>query len=760
MEIGLQSSAMLLGRRGECRRIDALLSTARSGRGATLVVRGEPGIGKSALLDYAVRRASQAIVLRARGTESDAEYAFAGLHDFLRPIDSLVEELPSSQERALRAALRLEASPGDDRFMVAAATLGILSAAAEVTPVLIAIDDAHWIDSASMDALVFALRRLEHDAVAALLAVRDGEPTRLDLGRFDELRVVGLDVTSSAALAARSGRQLSGHDLEALLALSRGNPLAIIELSHHGLPARTDGGLNEPFTVSESVQRSYVRRIHDLPLSAKTVLLIAAADDRNDLATVVSAARALGYDDLALDIAEQSGLVEVVGNRLEFRHPLARSALYQAAAASERRRVHRALADVQLGDDVQARRAWHLAAAAVGPEEPVAYELERAAVGTASRGGHLAASAALERASRLTPDEEARARRLVAAGEQAWYGGSASEAERLFSSAFAATRDPVRRTEVQRWRARISRFAGRPLEAESILAEEVSLASPNDPGTAALLADAVGLLLFAGQLSDGLSAARRAWQLAPDSHDLGSSLGIALMLSGDHDQAVVHLRRAVASASGGTATVWTRINVTYVLCWLCEYRRACELALAGLAETRRQSAPGLVVPWLEAVGNHEFNTGDWTNADAAHSEVLHLAADTAPCECRECALDERCDRRRSWTGRGLSRAAGATREPRRRDRLLWRPGQAVRAGPSCAVARKPRSRHRRAGAHCGSGPRAGHRFPPATNLRPRRGVFPPRSRGGGCGRSGADALSRSPVVGACRVRTLPRARGG
>src|SRR6266540_1989846 len=365
---------MFVGRAEERARIERLFAAAGSGRGGALVVRGEAGVGKTALIERAVSAAERFRVLHAGGVESEAELPFAALHELVHPIVDLVEELPEPQSRAMRAALALELGAPADRFAVHAAALGLIAAAAADEPVLCILDDAHWLDQASADALVFAARRIEHDPVAMVFATRD-PPWPFAADGLSELRLGGLADEEAKELLRAAAPSLTPRVVERLVKAAAGNPLALREFA---------------------------------PLAADT-------EDTDE----------------PLAEAERAGFL-TRGSRLELSHPLARSALYQAASPAERRSAHKALGSATRAPD---RRAWHLAAAAEAPDEEVAAALEEAAAVAGERGGVAAEAAALERAARLTPDDEARARRLLRAGFAADAAGRFYRAEHLLAEA-------------------------------------------------------------------------------------------------------------------------------------------------------------------------------------------------------------------------------------------------------------------------------------------------------------------------------------
>src|SRR5215470_16506894 len=435
---------VLYGRREECAAVDRLLQAAREGHSRVLVLRGEAGAGKSALLAFAAGEARGMTVLRAAGVEAEVELPFAALHQLLRLLLDRLGRLPAAQAAALRAAFGLAARAGDhdpgddrpgDRFLLSVGVLSLLADAAEQRPLVCLLDDAHWLDQASADALVFAGRRLGEEGIGLLFAARDAEPRRFDAPGLPEVQLGGLDAAAARELlaAAAPAAPVAGVR-DRLLAAAGGNPLALLELPAALSAAQLAGRapLPDPLPVGAGVERAFADRAGRLPAAARTMLLLAAADDTGAAATVWRAARGLRLDAGALGPAEAARLVRVASGRVEFRHPLVRSAVYRAATFAERRAVHLALAGA-LDEVGQAdRRAWHRAAAA----------------------------AALERAAELTGQEPARARRLAAGAEAAWLAGRPAWALELAVRAGQLGPPPRLRAGLQQLRGRIEVWSG------------------------------------------------------------------------------------------------------------------------------------------------------------------------------------------------------------------------------------------------------------------------------------------------------------
>ncbi|HET6748916.1 MAG TPA: AAA family ATPase, partial [Actinomycetes bacterium] len=373
---------MLYGRRAECDALERLLADARRSRSGVLVVRGEAGAGKSALLDHAAGQATGMRVLRAAGVESEAELPFAALQQLLRPVLGLAGRLPGPQAAALGGALGLSPPErDDDRFLVSVAVLSLLGEAAEERPLLCLVDEAQWLDRSSAEALAFAARRLEAEGVVCLFAARDGGPRDFPAPGLPELRLQGLDPEAAAALLAGTGLDLPAEVVERLVERTGGNPLALLELPGSLTPDQLAGraALEDVLPLTTRLERTFGEQVRSLPREARTLLLVAAAETTGDPAVVLRAGARLGVGVAALDQAESAGLVRTGDGRLAFRHPLVRSATYRTTPLAARQAAHRALAEVLDGEAQRDQRAWHLATATVGPDEAAAGGLEDSA---------------------------------------------------------------------------------------------------------------------------------------------------------------------------------------------------------------------------------------------------------------------------------------------------------------------------------------------------------------------------------------------
>lgn len=426
----------LLGRASECALLDDLGASVRGGKSRSLVLRGEAGIGKTALLDYLVESVSDLTVVRAVGVESEMELPYASLHLLCSPLLDRLSRLPSPQRSALAVVFGLSDGAPPDRFLVGLAVLTLLSEVAEEGPLLCVIDDAQWLDRASALTLAFVARRLLAEAVGVVLAVRQ---VPAELSHLPELEVRGLVNGDAQALLRSAVRsKLDERVRDRIIAETRGNPLALLELPRGLTATQLAGGFGflGAQGLSGRIEESFIRRLETLSDAARCVVLLAAAEPVGDPELFWRAAERLGIAGAVDSAAETAGLL-AIDQQVTFRHPLVRSAVYRSAGPAERRAVHLALAqstDRELDPD---RRAWHLAGAAVGPDENVALELERSAVRAQARGGLAAAAAFLQRAVELTDEPAQRVDRALAAADASLQAG-----------AFQMTRDLLARTEV------------------------------------------------------------------------------------------------------------------------------------------------------------------------------------------------------------------------------------------------------------------------------------------------------------------------
>jgi DNA-binding CsgD family transcriptional regulator len=508
-------------RRAECGVLDRFVDGVRAGEGRALVVRGEPGVGKTVLLDYLAGRASGCRVARAAGVQSEMELAFAGLHQLCAPMLEHAGSLPAPQREALRTAFGLSAGPAPDRFLVGLAVLGLLSEAAGERPLICVVDDEQWLDRASAQALGFAARRLAADPVGLVFATRvPGE----DLAGLPLLLVEGLDEDDARALLESAlTAPLDAQVREQIIADTNGNPLALLELPRGLTPTQLAGGfgLSGTAPLDGRIEDSFRRQVEALPAQTQRLVQLAAADPSGDPVLVWRAAERLGIGAEAAGSAADAGLVEF-GARVRFRHPLVRSAAYQSASDQARQEAHGALAEVTDPAVDPDRRAWHRAQAAPGPDEDVAAELERSAGRAQARGGLAAAAAFLERAALLTPEPGRRAGRLLAAARATREAGAPDVALGLLAAVQAGPLDALRAAQVEYLRGQIADDQRRSSEAARLL---LSAARRLEPLNAALAREthleALTAAMYVGDLfiPGGAREAAEAARAAPPAPD-------------------------------------------------------------------------------------------------------------------------------------------------------------------------------------------------------------------------------------------------
>ena len=530
----------------------------RAGEGRALVVRGEPGVGKTVLLDYLAGRASGCRVARAAGVQSEMELAFAGLHQLCAPMLDHAESLPVPQREALRTAFGLSAGPVPDRFLVGLAVLGLLSETAGERPLICVVDDQQWLDRASAQALGFAARRLAADPVGLVFAARvPGE----DVAGLPELVVEGLAEDDARALLESVLTGLTG-PLDArvrdrIIADTHGNPLALLELPRGLTPAQLTGGfgVSSAVPLDGRIEESFGRQLEALPAQTRRLVQLAAADPSGDPVLVWRAAGRLAIGAGAAGPAAEAGLAEF-GARVRFRHPLVRSAAYRSASVQTRQELHGALAEATDPAVDPDRRAWHRAQAAPGPDEEVAAELEQCAGRAQRRGGLAAAAAFLERSAGLTLDPARRAQRALAAAQAKHQAGALDAALGLLAMAQAGPLDELQRARGDLLRAQIAFASSHGRDAPPLMLSAAKQLEALDVGLAReTYLEAFTAALFVGRLSPAVGDVARAARMAPAppaparAPDLLLD-GLALLVTEGYAAGTPALRRALLAFRG------------------------------------------------------------------------------------------------------------------------------------------------------------------------------------------------------------------
>jgi DNA-binding CsgD family transcriptional regulator len=620
---------MLLGRDLERRKIDEALVQARSGTSAIVALVGEPGIGKTELLGYAAQRAVGMQQLRARGIESEAQIPFGSLLELIRPALLMLEKIPEPQAAALEGALALRPGTAHDRFAVGAATLSILAAYADQAPVAVIVDDAQWLDGSSAQALLFSFRRLVADPIAVFIACRADEPSLLDGASLPTVSIKGLTSGESAILVPGLAPEVATR----LHLAAAGNPLALLELAAnaHELALAPEGA---PVLVSATISRAFLQRADLLDQVARQALVLSAASDTGDLPTLERAAARLGIDLSALAAAESAGLVRLQAGVVEFRHPLARSAIYADAPASQRREAHRALAAAMPDRDID-RRAWHLAVAAAGTDETASAALEQAGLRGRDRSAYATATTAFERAGRLTTNTERRARLLREAAETGWLAGFTDRAVGLLGEARASTGDSVTLVEIDHLAGHIATRCGPVMRGYAILTEAAGRADPER--AVAMLAEAAFACLYAGNPVQMLAVAARAQAVLPTHASprarflAAMSAGMAAILGGDAAAGARAVHAAVALAEGSAGLredlqliPWLALGPMF----LRQTAAGRPLLEHALRTARTRAAVGALPVVLNLIARDQAATDRWAAAAATYQEAIELARES------------------------------------------------------------------------------------------------------------------------------------
>ncbi|MEV4166421.1 helix-turn-helix transcriptional regulator [Nonomuraea dietziae] len=629
---------MMHGRQREREAIARLLADARGGRSGVLVLRGEAGIGKSALLRHAIQSAATSEpmrVLTCAGVESEVEHAFSGLLGLLRPILDHLDVLPSVQAEALRGALGLTDSAAPEflisDFLVSAAVLTLLSAVAADRPLLVTVDDLQWLDRASAATLLFAARRLADEPLAMLLAVRDPDPGPVDTTRLPELVLHGLPPEDAMRLLDAHGWTLPDRQRDALLAATGGNPLALIELGGLDEPDRVmpDLAMTGTLPVSARVRAAFLRQAEALSAEGRSALLAAAAEESGDAGTVLGAVARLGLPANALDPAERSGLVQLNETEISFRHPLIRSAIYSDAPFAQRRAAHLAIAAHLSATGKEEQSTWHQAVATTAPDEKIAAALEHSADAARQRGGAAAAISVLQHAARLSESPADRRRRTVTAAFVALDAGRPGLARTLADQVMA---QPVPAVTLAQLNGTIELYSGDPAIAHSHLMRCAELMGSMDPEEAAwTLLLAAGSALRAGDMEATLLATRRIMELDCSSATHRAAEGLLGGFEGAVTGAELwELPGTLPQGRGGGGErqwMWAA-----VIGWMGpDDHQALRLAEATGRRLRAGSYAALLTEVLFYQADIEFRLGRWAEGAAHAEEGLRLSYDTGQC---------------------------------------------------------------------------------------------------------------------------------
>ncbi len=625
-----RTARAFVGRERECAAIDRLLEASAGGESSSLVLRGEAGIGKTALLDYAAERSRGATVLRTAGVEAESDLGFAGLYGLLRPIVDKLGELPETQTEALAGALGLALSHGADRLLVSAATLSLVAAAAGEGQLLCLIDDAQFLDSESVEVLVFSARRLVAEPVAMLFGVREGAGRGFTAPGLPELVIEGLGAAAASQLLKMSAPAAANPVREWLLAEAAGNPLALLELPNGLSAAQLEGRipLPEATPLSARLRDAFLERIDRLPAKTRSALLIAALDDAEDLATVVRAAAEAGLPADAFDSAEQAGLLSVVDGEITFRHPLVRSALLESSTHSQRRSAHLALASALSSSTDADRRAWHQALATVATDEEVAAALEASAHRYQARGGHASAATAFVRAAELSADDGRRTGRLAAASEAAWAAGQPERAREMIARALPLATGELR-AKLLYLRGVIEARTRDDRGAVAMLVEGAD-ASEDGSFTLKVLTEATEAAMYAGDDVQAAKLGARAIGIEPrsetDRFRIAALGGVAAELAGDYERAAPLLREATQRAE--------ELEDPHALIWAARAATIRNMPRDGLPYAARAvtiARDRAMLSVLPVALSHQatglIGHGRFKLAYAAADEAIRLASD-------------------------------------------------------------------------------------------------------------------------------------
>lgn len=643
--------ARLLGRKRECAILDDLLSAIRGGEGRVLLLRGEAGVGKTSLLDHLARSASNCTIVRATSVESEMELPYAGIHQFSAPLLHHLSALPEPQRDALSTAFGLTSGQATNQFLVGLAVLSLMSEASNEQPLLCMVDDAQWLDRTSARLLAFVARRLLAERAGIVFAVREPHPTP-ELEGLPTLDVTGLSPVDARALfdAMVPGR-VDEHVRDRFVAEVHGNPLALLELTRSlSIPDRAGGfALPSALPLKARIENSFLQRVRQLPVETQRLLLLAAAEPVGDLALLWRAGSSLGIGSHAVAPAEAEGLVEL-GVHLRFCHPLARSAIYRAAARTELSEAHEALAQASEAAVDPDRRAWHLAQAVDEPTESVAGALESSAERARARGGHAAAAAFLKRATELTPSPGRRAVRALAAARASMEAGAPDAAHALLATAETGPLDDLQRSRVGRLHAQIEFARTRGPRASPLLLEAGSRLLPLNSALAReTYLEALAAAMFTGRFDEGRGlreVARAALAAAGPEPERPIDLllnGLATRFTVGSAAAVPLLRRALeglevdAAHEDDASTRWLWL-AWFVAGDIWDSYWWTRLAERATAVAREVGALNFLPVCLEGSAAAYLHAGDFATAAALIQESDSISQATGNAPLLYCSL--------------------------------------------------------------------------------------------------------------------------
>jgi DNA-binding CsgD family transcriptional regulator len=646
---GTYAETGLRGRRRECAALDTLLDRARTASSGVLVIRGQAGIGKTALLEHVAREARGFRVAQVCAVESEMEIAFAGLQQLLASMLPRLDRLPGPQREALAVALGEREGDSPDRLLVGLAVLGLLADTAAEQPLACLIDDAQWLDQSSMQGLAFAARRLLAERVAVVFTLPDpGEVA--ELNGLPDMRVTRLgDPDARLLLASAVHGRLDPSVEDRIVDEAHGNPLALLQLPRILGPAGLAGGFGLPGTrpLPDRLKTAFYQQYQSLPHSTRQLLLTAAAEPTGDVTLLWRAAALQGIGTDAAAPAEAADLAEF-GARAQFRHPLVRSAIYQAVTPAERRAAHRAIAAATDPDVDPDRRAWHRARAAAGPDEAVAAELERSAARAEARGGVAAAAAFLQQASELTPEPALRAPRALAAAQASFAAGSTDAAYKLLATAEAGPLDALQQARLRRLRARLAFSGTRGSDVPALLLDAARQLAPLDAGLGReTYLEATQAAIFAGRLggTTGLLEAARAARDAPRAPQPPRALdilldGLATRFTEGYSAGIAPLRSALQALQQDKTERPQHDTLWYWLCVECSLtpepiapelwddRAWHELAIRSVSLARNAGAVIALSTALSAQACEQVQAGEFSDAAMLIDEAEAISRET------------------------------------------------------------------------------------------------------------------------------------